>query len=287
LEKYLFYLQYEKNNSPKTRENYSLRINRIINFVGDIPVNKINRMQILEFRMSLHKTGLNIKTINYHIVALRAFLKFLLKNDIDCISPDKLELSKVPPREVNYLSEEEVENILTAPGKLHTKNILKQTRDIAILNMLYGTWLRVSELIYLKKDDIKIASNQFSVIGKWSKQRAIFTTKKARETLTNYLNMRTDNNPYLFISTSVNGLGEYLSRNAIETLVKTYAKHAGIDKKVTPHTLRHSFATSLLRKGADIRGVQALLGHASITTTQMYTHVDDKHLRQVHDLLES
>lgn len=99
--------------------------------------------------------------------------------------------------------------------------------------------------------------------------------------------MRTDNNPYLFISTSVNGLGEYLSRNAIETLVKTYAKHAGIDKKVTPHTLRHSFATSLLRKGADIRGVQALLGHASITTTQMYTHVDDKHLRQVHDLLES
>lgn len=287
IEKYIFYLTYEKNVSPKTIENYSLRLNRLVLFLWDIEVDKINRMQILEFRMSLHKKNLSMKTVNYHIVAIRAFLKFLLKNDIDCLSPDKLELAKTPPREVNYLSEEEIDKILEAPRKFNTKNILKQTRDIAIINMLYGTWLRVSELIWLKKDDIKIDSNQFSVVWKWSKIRAIFTTKKAKEALQYYLRMRNDDLPYIFTSLSPNWLGTHLSRNAIDNIVKFYAKLAWINKKVTPHTLRHSFATSLLKKWADIRSVQWLLGHASITTTQIYTHVDDKHLRQVHDLLES
>lgn len=237
--------------------------------------------------MELNRQWLSTKTINYHVVAIRAFLKFILKNDIDCISPDKLELSKTPPREVHYLEEEEIENILSAPGKLATKNIEKQTRDIAILYMLYGTGLRVSELIKLKKSDIKIDSNQFSVIGKGSKLRAIFATKIAREKLQAYLNQRKDNSPYLFTTVSVNWLGEHLSRNSIEDIVRTYAKLAGINKKVTPHTLRHSFATSLLKKWADIRAVQTLLWHSSITTTQIYTHVDDKYLKQVHDLLES
>jgi len=204
-------------------------------------------MQLLEYRMALHEHNLSVKTINYHIVAIRAFLKFLLKNDIDCISPDKLELAKIPPREVNYLADEEIEKILSAPAQF-SKNRFKLIRDEAILQFLYGTGLRVSELINLQKKDVHVDSKQFSVIGKGSKIRAIFTTKDAREKLNEYLKTRTDNSPYLFISLSANKLGEHLSRNAIEDMVKKYAKLAGIDKKVTPHTLRHSFATSLIKK---------------------------------------
>jgi len=287
IDKYSYYLTYEKNVSPKTLENYTLRLNRLVDFLGDIKIIDLNRMQVLDFRIELNRQWLSTKTINYHVVAIRAFLKFLLKNDIDCISPDKLELAKTPPREVHYLDDEDIEKILNSPWKTATKNIEKQTRDIAILYMLYGTWLRVSELIKLKKSDIKIDSNQFSVIGKWSKLRSIFATKIAREKLQQYLNQRKDNSPYLFTTVSVNWLWDHLSRNSIEDIVRKYAKLAGINKKVTPHTLRHSFATSLIKKWADIRAVQTLLWHSSITTTQIYTHVDDRHLKQVHDLLES
>ena len=242
-------------------------------------------MQLLDYRMALHKKKLNVKTINYHIVAIRAFLKFILKNDIDCMSPDKLELAKTPPREVNYLDEEDIQKILAAPSQ-YAKDPLKQARDIAILQFLYGTGLRVTELITLQKKTIKMDSNQFSVVGKWSKLRSVFATKHAINALHTYLAMRHDTSQYLFISISRNGFGEHLSRNSIEEIVKRYAKLAGITKKVSPHTLRHSFATALIKKWADIRAVQTLLGHASITTTQIYTHVDDKHLQKVHDLLE-
>jgi len=242
-------------------------------------------MQLLDYRMALHKNKLNVKTINYHIVAIRAFFRFVLKNDIDCMSPDKLELAKTAPREVNYLDEKDIEKILAAP-LAYAKNTLKQVRDIAILQFLYGTGLRVTELITLQKKDIKLDSNQFSVVGKGSKLRSVFATKNAINALKIYREMRTDTSPYLFISLSRNGFGEHLSRNSIEEIVRKYAALAGISKKVSPHTLRHSFATALIRKGADIRAVQTLLGHASITTTQIYTHVDDKHLQKVHDLLD-
>lgn len=285
LEKYMYYLQYEKNVSPKTMENYSLWLNRFLEFCGDIEINKVNRMQLLDYRMALHKNNLNVKTINYHIVAIRAFFKFVLKNDIDCMSPEKLELAKTPPREVNYLNDDEIEKILAAPWA-YTKNDIQQARDLAILQFLYGTGLRVTELIFLQKKDIKLDSNQFSVVGKWSKLRSVFATKSAIKALKTYREKREDTSPYLFISLSRNGFGEHLSRNSIEDIVRKYAKLAGINKKVTPHTLRHSFATTLIKKGADIRAVQTLLGHASITTTQIYTHVDDKHLQKVHDLLE-
>ncbi len=242
-------------------------------------------MQLLDYRMALHQNNLNVKTINYHIVAIRAFLRFVLKNDIDCMSPEKLELAKTPPREVNYLDEEEITKILLAPSTC-TKNNLKQARDFTILQFLYGTGLRVTELIKLQKKDIKLDSNQFSVVGKGSKLRSVFATKSSLEALKKYLEKRSDTSPYLFISISPNKFGEHLSRNSIEEIVRSYAWLAGIKKKVTPHTLRHSFATTLIKKWADIRAVQTLLGHASITTTQMYTHVDDKHLQKVHDLLE-
>lgn len=282
----MYYLQYERNMSPKTRENYTLWINRLINFLWDVDVRNIKRMDVLEFRMMLNQQWLSVKTINYHIVAIRAFLKFLLKNDIDCISPDKLELAKTLPRQVSYLEDHEIGAILASPSKLNPKNPLKIARDEAILHTLYGTGLRVSELISLKRSDLKIDSNQFAIVGKWSKLRSVFTTKQAREKIEFYLRMRTDKDPYVFISLSNNNSGEHLTRNTIEDVVKACAKYANINKKVSPHTLRHSFATSLLKKWADIRSVQALLWHSSITTTQIYTHVDDHHLKKVHDLLD-
>jgi site-specific recombinase XerD len=284
LERFVNYLQYTKNVSPKTVENYTLWINRFIEYMGDLNASEVKSIYIQDFRMFLTKQGLSPKTINYHIVGLRSFFKFLLRNDIEILAPDKLDLAKIPPRQLSYLSEEEVEKILNAPIEFE-KNPLKVLRDQAILYTLYGTGLRVTELISLKKSDIKLAEKQFSVIGKGKKLRSVFMTSQARDKIKSYLLARNDLSDFLFISLSGNSYGKSLSRNSVEALVKRYASLVGIKKKVTPHTLRHSFATSLLRKGADIRSVQALLGHSSITTTQIYTHVDDKYLQQVHDLL--
>ena len=285
LDLYKVYLEHEKNASPKTIENYSLRLGRFLENRWDVFVTEISSLDVLDYRIKLQKKWLSKKTINYHVVALRAFLKFCLKNDIDVISPDKLELGKIPPRVVSFLEDEEIDRLLTMPS-IHEKKDLKRLRDEAILYTLYGTGLRVSELTGLKKTDIKFDTNQFWVIGKGSKMRSVFFTKQARERLEKYIDARTDDCPYLFINLSNFQAFSQLSRNAIEEMVKKYAKLAWIDKKVTPHTLRHSFATSLIKKGADIRSVQTLLWHSSITTTQIYTHVDDKYLKKVHDLLD-
>jgi site-specific recombinase XerD len=286
IDKFLFYCEYEKNTSPKTLENYSLWLNRLVQYIGDIDVEKLKPMYVLDFRMWLTQKRLNKKTINYHIVAIRAFLKFLIKNDFAVVSPEKLELSKVPPREVHYLSEEEIDTIMTMPSK-HNKDSLMLARDEAILWFLYGTGLRVTELTSLERSDIRSDSKQFSIVGKGSKLRSVFMSQQARDKLVAYLKLRGDDSDYLFISLSNNSYGQRLTRNSIEDIVKRYKTLAGITKKVTPHTLRHSFATTLIKKGADIRAVQTLLGHASITTTQIYTHVDDKHLAKVHDLLDT
>ena len=286
IKKFQAYLEYEKNASPKTFENYTLWLGRFLEHVGDINVKNITSLDVLDYRMKLNKLGLSPRTINYHIVAIRSFLKFCLKNDIDVISPNKLELGKTPQRVVSFLTEAEVEKILAMPAELETKNRIKRLRDETILLILFGTGLRVTELTSIKIGDIKSDSNQFTIIGKGSKQRAVFSTKRAREKLEEYLAARTDESPYVFINISNNKTGSQLHRNAVEDLVRFYAKQAGLEKKVTPHTLRHSFATTLLKKGADIRSVQTLLGHASITTTQIYTHVDDKFLQEVHKLLD-
>ena len=286
LDKFLNYLEFEKNNSPKTLENYSLWLNRFVNYIWNIDVREIKAMHILDYRMYLNQLGLSKKTVNYHAVALRSFFKFCLKNDIDCISPDKIELAKMPSREVNFLTQEEVQKILDAPFE-YEKNDLIRKRDSAILNILYGTGLRVTELISLKRSQLDSETKQFSVMWKWSKIRAIFMTEKAKEALVDYLKARSDDSEYLFISLSQNSRGQKLSRNSVEEIVKKYKNLAWIKKKVTPHTLRHSFATALLQKWADLRAVQALLGHSSITTTQIYTHVDDKYLKWVHDLLDN
>lgn len=285
LERFVNYLQYTKNASPKTIENYSLWVNRFIDYIGDIDANDIKMMHIQDFRTYLIKQGLSPKTVNYHAVWLRSFFKFMLRNDVETLPPEKIDLAKIPPRRVSYLSEIQVQDILNAPW-IFEKNSLKIMRDKAILATLYWTWLRVTELITLKTKDIKLSETQFSVIGKGSKLRSVFLTQDAKEKLKKYILSRWDNSEYLFISLSWNSYGLPLSRNSVEWLVKKYAELVWIKEKVTPHTLRHSFATSLLRRGADIRSVQALLGHSSIQTTQIYTHVDDKYLQKVHDLLD-
>ena len=285
LERFVNYLQYTKNASPKTIENYSLRVNRFIEYVWDMDASEIKMIHIQDFRTFLIKQGLSPKTVNYHAVWLRSFFKFMLRNDVETLSPEKIDLAKIPPRRVSYLTENQVKGILDAPGK-YEKKPLKILRDKAILATLYGTGLRVTELITLKILDVKLNESQFSVIWKGSKLRSVFLTQDAKEKLKRYILSRGDDSEYLFISLSPNSYWEPLSRNSVEWLVRRYAELVWIKEKVTPHTLRHSFATSLLRRGADIRSVQALLGHSSIQTTQIYTHVDDKYLQKVHDLLD-
>lgn len=285
LERFVNYLQYTKNSSPKTIENYSLRVNRFIDYIWDVDAGEIKMIHIQDFRTYLIKQWLSQKTVNYHAVWLRSFFKFMLRNDVETLTPEKIDLAKIPPRRVSYLSEQQVQDILDAPSAFEKKP-LKILRDKAILATLFGTGLRVSELVSLKTSEIKLNENQFSVIGKGSKLRSVFLTKDAKEKLKKYILSRGDDSEYLFISLSPNSYGQPLSRNSVECLVKKYAEFVWITEKVTPHTLRHSFATSLLRRGADIRSVQALLWHSSIQTTQIYTHVDDKYLQKVHDLLD-
>ena len=285
LERFVNYLQYTKNASKKTIENYSLWINRFIEYIWDVDASEVKMIHIQDFRTYLVKRWLSQKTVNYHAVGLRSFFKFMMRNDIETLSPEKIDLAKVPPRKVSYLTEEQVERILEAPW-IFEDNPLMIMRDKAILATLYWTWLRVTELISLKTADIKLSESQFSVIGKWSKLRSIFLTQDAKQKIKQYILSRWDDSEYLFISLSPNSYWNPLSRNSVEWLVKKYAKLVWIEEKVTPHTLRHSFATSLLRRGADIRSVQALLWHSSIQTTQIYTHVDDKYLQKVHDLLD-
>ncbi len=286
IEHFMSYLHYEKNTSPKTIENYQLWLRRFLWFFWDRPVSEIKPFIVLSFRKHLDKElGLQIKTINYHIVALRSFLKFLLKNDIDVIAPDKLELSKTPPRVVQFLEEDDIQALLAAPTE-REKSPLKRARDEAILAMLYGSGVRVTELISLTRDALPVHGQQIQIVGKWSKLRSWFITPQARAKLEAWLDMRTDDTPQLFINLARNSKQGSLSRASIEHIVREYARLVWIKKKVTPHTLRHSFATSLLRKGADIRAVQMLLGHSSITTTQIYTHISDKHLQDVHKLLD-
>jgi len=285
-ETFMTYLEYEKNVSPKTLENYGLWMRRCIECLWDVDVTKIKPMDVLLYRKRLDtKLWLTTKTINYHIVALRSFLKFMIKNDIPVIAPEKLELAKTPPREVSFLDEAEIELVLDGPNQWEHKDI-KRSRDEAIMYMLYGSWVRVSELINMKCSNIPSKGNQIQIIGKWSKMRTWFITTQAKEKIHARLDIRKGKSEWLFINLSNYKTGSKMSRASVEHIVRTYAKLQWITKKVTPHTLRHSFATSLLMKGADIRSVQTLLWHSSITTTQIYTHVSDKHLGEVHKLLD-
>lgn len=290
IQKFLEYSEIAQNKSKKTLENYHHYLGRFQNFFGkektpgDITLDKVQeyRLFLNRFADERNKT-LSLKTQNYHIIALRAFLKYLAKNDIKTLAPEKIELSKIPKRTVEVISREELERIFRAVNS-RAKNGL---RDTAILETLYSTGLRVSELTKLNRDQVDLKRREFMVRGKGDKPRIVFLSEKAAEAIHSYLTLRDDNFKPLFLNNlKVAILADEkrrLSTVSVESIVRKYALKAGIIKKVTPHTLRHSYATELLMNGADIRSVQEMLGHSSITTTQVYTHVTNKKLKEIHD----
>lgn len=291
IRKFLEYCEITRNHSSKTIENYNHYLKRFLDFLAHDPKPSEISLQIIQnYRLYLNRLvdekgkNLSLKTQNYHLIALRAFLKYLVKNDVKSLAPEKIELGKIPERTVESLNREELERIFESI-ELNNKNGF---RDRAILETLYSTGLRVSELKNLDRNQIDLKRREFMVRGKGRKPRIVFLSKKCAGFIEEYLKQRDDNFPALFI----NGLKKVdildpekkrLSTVSIENIVRKYALKAGIIKKVTPHILRHSYATELLLNGADIRSVQEMLGHSSITTTQVYTHLTNSRLREVHD----
>lgn len=288
---FLEYLEIERGRSVKTVENYDRYLERFFAFAKVRNVGDLTEEQIREFRLHLNRQAgskvggrrepMKRRTQNYYLIALRAFLKFLRKRGIEALSPERIELAKVPERSLDLISPTELKRLMSAPD-LKT---IEGKRDKAILELLFSTGLRISELCGLSIDDVDLTRDEFSVRGKGDKVRVVFLSDAAKTCLSNYLTARKDLDDALFIryGRKANDGGELrLQPRAVQRLLKQYAAKAGITRKVTPHVIRHSFATDLLSNGADLRSVQALLGHAHIGTTQVYTHVTDKHLREVH-----
>jgi len=242
-----------------------------------------------EYQLWLHtdQSGRGQKTINYYLIALRALLKYLISRDVEVVSPEKVTLSKTPGRQVSFLENDEVERLRQA---IPTDS-LNGLRDKAIVSVLYATGLRLSEIVGLKRNQVSLVSGEFSVRGKGGKVRPVFLTEVAQDDLATYVESRSDTNPFVFIRHYKNpehdSRKEPLTGRSIQRALAHYARAAGITKPMSPHKLRHSFATDLLRNGADLRSVQALLGHSSITTTQVYTHITDKSLKEIHSRFHS
>lgn len=288
---FLEYLEIEQNRSQKTIQNYDHYLTRLIDFAGDIQVRDIDAELIRKWRLWLNRLGTNVSdelqksTQNYHLIALRSFLKFCAKRDIPALSADKVELARTRRTQVTFLTEDELERLFTQPDT----ETLAGMRDRAILELLFSSGLRVSELVGLDRDHINLRRREFMVRGKGQKDRPIFISETAADWLQRYLHKRDDNTRPLFVRYSgrknvdLSGNFHRLTARSVQRLVGQHARLAGITKHVSPHTLRHSFATDLLMNGADLRSVQAMLGHSSIATTQIYTHVTDPHLKSVHE----
>ena len=289
---FLEYLEIEQNRSQKTIQNYDHYLTRLADFAGDdLAISDITPELIRKWRLWLNRLGTNVSdelgksTLNYHLIALRSFLKFCAKRDVSALAADKIELARSKRKQVTFLNEEEAARLFAQPdtGKL------VGLRDRAILELLFSSGLRVSELVSLDRDQINLKRREFMVRGKGQKDRPIFISPAATGWLQQYIEQRTDNTKPLFVRYSgtkaVDLSGNYhrLTARSIQRLVSRYALLAGITKHVSPHTLRHSFATDLLMNGADLRSVQAMLGHSNIATTQIYTHVTDPHLKSVHE----
>ncbi len=288
---FLEYLEIEQNRSQKTIRNYDHYLTRLTDFAGDISITDIDAELIRKWRLWLNRLGTNTSdelqktTQNYHLIALRSFLKFCAKRDIPAMTADKIELAKTVRKQVTFLSPEELARLFAEPDV----TTLAGVRDRAILELLFSSGLRVSELVGLDKDHINLKRREFTVRGKGQKDRPIFISPDAAEWIQAYLDKRSDNVKPLFARYSgrktVDTSGNFhrLTARSVQRMVAKYALLAGITKHVSPHTLRHSFATDLLMNGADLRSVQALLGHSNISTTQIYTHVTDPHLKSVHE----
>jgi site-specific recombinase XerD len=288
---FLEYLEIEKNRSPKTIQNYDHYLTRLIDFSGDIDIQDINDDLIRKWRIWLNRLGSNQNdeldklTQNYHLIALRGFLKYCQKRNLNSLPAERIELATVKRKQVTFLNHEELNKLLNQPK---TQTIIG-LRDRSILELLFSSGLRVSELINLNKDSINFEQREFVVRGKGQKDRPVFISDQAVKWIQAYLEKRQDNCNALFIQYSnhlnqPDNSGNYkrLSVRSVQRLVSHYAKIAGINKHVSPHVLRHSFATDLLLNGADIRSVQTMLGHSDISTTQIYTHITDSHLKQVY-----
>ena len=288
---FLEYLEIEKGRSLKTVENYDRYISRFFGFAEISKPSQISDDLVRRYRLWLNRqagTHDNLKknTQNYYLVALRAFLKYLAKREVSSLAPERIELAKTGARELDLVSNAELTRLLDGPKG----GDLKELRDKAILELFFSTGLRVSELCSLNRDTIDMSRDEFSIRGKGEKVRIVFLSPAAKEVIKTYLKKRGDMEEALFVSVSEinkDNKASRLTSRSIERLVKHYAVKAGINRKVTPHTLRHAFATDLLQNGADIRSVQMMLGHSSISTTQIYTHLTDKQLRETHQKFHS
>jgi site-specific recombinase XerD len=307
IREFLEYCEIEKNKSLLTIRNYEHYLARFADFCKAEGLTKpedITQDTVRSYRLYLNRLaneitgkGLKLITQNYHVIAVRAFLKYLAKRDINTLSAEKIELAKNPAREVEILTNEEIERIKKAV--ISEDNEIARLRDAAIMELLFSSGVRISELVQLRQSQLNFERGEFTVRGKGDKLRLVFMSDDAVKMLKEYLKKRDDNNPALFVSHSkigntvtkqIEAMGSKtdqhnaagLTARSVQRLIKKYAGLAGIMHKVTPHTFRHSFATDLLQNGADIRSVQTLLGHASITTTQIYTHVTNSQLREVH-----
>lgn len=291
---FLEYTEIERGRSLKTVENYERYLNRFFDFSKIDKPELITEDLVREYRLWLNrqsagprnsrglraKESLKKKTQNYYLIALRSFLKYLMKRDIISLAPDKIELAKTPERSLDLISSAELERLMKAPDGDDEKSL----RDKAILEILFSTGLRVSELCSLSRD-IDLANEELSVRGKGEKVRVVFVSPEAKTTLKKYLAARKDMDDGLFVQCGKNAKNRKtlrLTPRSVERIIKFYGVKSGITKKITPHIIRHSFATDLLQNGADLRSVQAMLGHANISTTQIYTHITDKHLKEVH-----
>lgn len=294
---FLEHLEVESGRSQKTIINYQLYLERFIDFAGDIHVDKITSELIRQYRLWLNRyknnnTGesLSLITQSYHLIALRGLLTYLSHRDIKSLAADKIILPKTVRKQVTFLQYDEVLRMIEQIPT-DTESGL---RDRAIVELLFSSGLRVSELVNLNRDHINLTRREFMVRGKGQKDRPVFISKGAAEHVSTYLDSRIDNLPALFLSYSKRTAtpstsGDYrrLSARSIQRMVSQYARLAGITKHVSPHTMRHSFATDLLMNGADLRSVQSMLGHSNISTTQVYTHVTDQHLKDIHERFHS
>lgn len=297
---FLEYLEIEKGRSVLTVTNYNRYLERFLDYTKVDDPKKLTEEMVREYRLWLnrqpgtkigrHTDTLKRKTQNYYLIALRAFLKYLRKRGIESLNPERIELAKVPDRSLDLISPQELDRLMKGPDT----NTIRGLRDKAILELLFSTGLRVSELCNLSQEDVDLSRDEFSVRGKGDKIRVVFLSDTAREAVRAYLKARTDFDDAMFVQYGKNAKQEQvknkdirLTPRSVQRIMKQYATRAGITRKVTPHVIRHSFATDLLSNGADLRSVQALLGHANIATTQVYTHVTDKHLRDIHKKFHS
>jgi len=293
---FIEHLEVEGGRSAKTAQNYQLYLNRLIEFAGnDLTVDKIDNELVRKYRLWLNRyhneqdDELSTITQAYHLIALRGFLKYLSRRGIASLPSDNIILPKIHRKQVTFLNYDEIQALLSVVNSESEQGL----RDRAIIELLFSSGLRVSELIGLNRDHINTKRREFTVRGKGQKDRVIFISQTAADWVEKYLDSRQDSLPPLFLNYSRNNIsqttGDYrrLSARSIQRLVTQYARLAGITKHVSPHTMRHSFATDLLMNGADLRSVQTMLGHSDISTTQVYTHVTDAHLRDVYEKFHS